>query len=59
MSLQDYDGRSPLHVASSIKAKAIATVLIRGGALTTIKDNFGNIPQIDLIEDENHSPEVR
>jgi len=49
-NLQDYDGRTPLHIAGSNGHKTLYDLLVKAGADTQIKDNFGNLP---LLSDKN------
>ena len=41
LSLADYDGRTPLHVAVSKGNKEVIKVLLRFGSDPKTKDNFG------------------
>ena len=43
LNLQDYDGRTPLHIAASNGYKTLFNLLVKSGADAQIKDNFGNI----------------
>jgi ankyrin repeat protein len=55
--LQDYDGRTPLHIAGSNGYKKLFNILVAAGADTKIKDNFGNLPKLndkDLSKEENN-----
>jgi ankyrin repeat protein len=44
LSLQDYDGRTPLHIAGSFGYKKLFNILVKAGGDTSIKDNFANVP---------------
>jgi ankyrin repeat protein len=44
LNLRDYDGRTPLHIAGSNGYKDLYNTLVKAGADTQIKDNFGNLP---------------
>jgi ankyrin repeat protein len=46
ISFGDYDGRTPLHIATSNKYTQIAQSLVDAGANTLVKDNFGNLPEL-------------
>ena len=48
MQVGDYDGRTPLHIAASNRQKKMTQLLIEGGASSTAKDNFGNVPDINF-----------
>jgi len=52
LSLQDYDGRTPLHIAGSFGYKTLFKTLVKAGADTSTKDNFSNVPKLSL-RDEN------
>lgn len=44
MTLSDYDGRTPLHVAAALGLDPLCRLLLSGGADPQAKDNFGNTP---------------
>lgn len=46
----DYDGRSPLHLASARGFEDIVTFLIQEGVDVNISDNFGNTPLLEAIK---------
>lgn len=46
ISFCDYDGRTPLHIATSNGYAIIAKMLIDAGSNTLAKDNFGNLPEL-------------
>ncbi|XP_034707211.1 potassium channel SKOR-like isoform X2 [Vitis riparia] len=46
----DYDGRSPLHLASTRGFEDIVTFLIQEGVDVNISDNFGNTPLLEAIK---------
>jgi 60kDa lysophospholipase len=50
---QDYDGRSPLHLAAANGRIHVASYLIRHGALLSLSDHFGNTPLIDAIRGQH------
>ena len=52
LSVQDYNGRTPLHIAGSFGQKTLFNFLVNAGADTSIKDNFANVPKLSL-RDEN------
>ena len=45
----DYDGRTPLHIACCEARSDIVALLLQGGAITTLRDRWGNT----AIEDVN------
>ncbi|XP_027178269.1 potassium channel SKOR isoform X1 [Coffea eugenioides] len=46
----DYDGRSPLHLAASRGYEDIAQFLIQEGVDINVTDNFGNTPLLEAIK---------
>ncbi|KAJ9682565.1 hypothetical protein PVL29_018480 [Vitis rotundifolia] len=46
----DYDGRSPLHLASARGFEDIVTFLLQEGVDVNISDNFGNTPLLEAIK---------
>lgn len=52
---QDYDGRSPLHLAASRGFADIADFLIKEGVAIDVVDNFGNTPFLEAIRN-GHDP---
>ena len=44
MTLSDYDGRTPLHVAAALGLDPLCRLLLSGGADPHAKDHFGNTP---------------
>ncbi len=55
LSLGDYDGRTPLHIAGCYGFQKLYNILKDSGADTQIKDNFGNLP---VLNDKVSAPEM-
>jgi len=53
MSGADYDGRTPLHVASSNGDLPVVELLLSWGASVHVVDRFGNTPLIEAINNSN------
>ncbi|XP_061468804.1 60 kDa lysophospholipase-like [Rhineura floridana] len=50
LSCEDYDGRTPLHVASSEGHVQLAKYLLKSGASVYAKDRYGATPLMNAIE---------
>jgi len=53
MSAADYDGRTPLHVASANGDLQAVEQLLRWGACVHVTDRFGNTPLMEAIKANN------
>lgn len=56
VTLADYDGRTPLHVAASNQFESMCKILLAAGADPLAVDAFGNVPDLSWLDATPKAP---